>query len=134
MLPPEILGENTATSLPFKVDSWQLGLCVCNSLAIPVHEYLVLTVFLSQIFFILTDGVPFIRTSFGWSEYALDEYGERIESIKDPECVEMNELIPIELRDGFRPVLLALLQRDPAHRSSVQELLDYDWLMTEEDD
>ena len=27
-LPPELLGAGTTTTLPFKVDSWHLGLCV----------------------------------------------------------------------------------------------------------
>lgn len=35
---------------------------------------------------------------------------------------EMEEFIPAEFRDGFRPVLLALLRENPAHRSSVHEL------------
>jgi hypothetical protein len=66
--------------------------------------------------------------------YRPDEYEERIASLKDPKCVEMNELIPTELRDGFRPMLLGLLQRDPTHRSSVRELLNNDWFMKEEID
>ena len=66
--------------------------------------------------------------------YHPGEYEEQIALLKDPDSVEMKELIPAELRDCFRPILLALLQRDPAHRASVQQLLDNDWLMKEGDE
>ncbi|KAK4158348.1 kinase-like domain protein [Chaetomidium leptoderma] len=79
MLPPELLDQDATTSFPFKVDSWHLGLCI---------------------FFILTDGVPLMQCAFGGCVYRLGEYEERIASLDDPECVEMNELIPTELQES----------------------------------
>ncbi len=60
--------------------------------------------------------------------YPRDHYEEQMAALG------MNGLIPAELCDGSRPVVQALLQRDPAQRSSVRELLDNDWLMKEESD
>jgi hypothetical protein len=42
-LPPELLGAGATTTLPFKVDSWHLGLCVSHrpplSAALPFTDH-----------------------------------------------------------------------------------------------
>ena len=75
-----------------------------------------------------------MQGAFGRCAYPLDHYEEQIAALADPGSVEMNEVIPADLRDGFRPILLGLLQSDPSRRSSVRELLENRWLMKEEID
>ena len=63
--------------------------------------------------------------------YDLDHYREEMVALENGVYEEMDEFIPAELRDGFRSILLGLLRENPAHRSSVHELLDNDWLMND---
>lgn len=64
--------------------------------------------------------------------YDLNHYREEISRLENKVYDDMEEFIPAELRDGFWPVLLALLAENPAHRASVHELLENNWLMKEE--
>lgn len=70
-----------------------------------------------------------MQSAFGGCVYALHHYREEVPLLGDPDCNETNELIPAELRDGFRPILGALLREDSARRSWVWELFGNDWLM-----
>ena len=75
-----------------------------------------------------------MQGAFGGCVYDLDHYREEISALENGVYDEMEEFIPAEFRDGFRPVLLGLLKENPAHRSSVHELLQNDWLMKKEVD
>ncbi|KAK3899674.1 kinase-like domain-containing protein [Staphylotrichum tortipilum] len=108
-LPPELLGNSDATTnLPFKVDSWQLGLCM---------------------FFILTHGKFFI---YRWLRTAeedwLNQHRQEYAELSDAGS-ELCEKIPADLREGFRPILLSLLCPDPARRASVKDIARHQWLI-----
>jgi hypothetical protein len=81
-------------------------------------------------YFILTDGADFIHTGLGGytDENLRDECEEQYASLADTGS-ELSELIPDELREGSRPILLSLLCPDPTRRSSVAELANNKWLM-----
>jgi hypothetical protein len=82
-----------------------------------------------KMYFILTDGADFLRTGLRTTEEQLralyeQEYAELVDGRG-----EVTEWIPDDLREGFRPILLSLLCRDPAHRASVEEIACNKWLI-----
>jgi serine/threonine protein kinase len=127
--PPELLADGHATTaLPFKVDSWHLGLCVRLP---PIGAGQLLT--FKKMYFILTDGDEFLSL---WQLFqetsgpsSLLELYERSYTTLANGCAQMTELIPDDLREGFRPILLSLLCRDPSQRASVEEIAGNEWLM-----
>ncbi len=83
-----------------------------------------------QLYFILTNGASFLQRGLCGAQYRLDQYEEEFAELADDPCGELNEWIPPDLRECFRPVLLSLLCRDPARRASVEELTNNEWLMS----
>ncbi len=82
-------------------------------------------------YFILTDGAFYANQWLGQTEASLPEdYEEQYAALAD-ERSELSELIPEDLREGARPILLSLLCRDPTCRASVEELTQNRWLMNE---
>jgi hypothetical protein len=80
-------------------------------------------------FYILTEGAPFLHGRFGQTDgILLEEYEKRYAALADGDS-ELNEWIPDDLREGFRPILLSLLCLDPARRCPVEELTRNKWLM-----
>ena len=81
-------------------------------------------------YFILTNGADFVYPRLGGTtdEDLRDECEERYAALANDQS-ELSELIPDELREGSRPILLSLLCPDPTRRSSVAELAHNKWLM-----
>ncbi len=80
----------------------------------------------------VTDGAFFIYTGpRQTNEDLLRQYKAQWAALADPES-EANGMMPDELREGFRPVLLSLLCDDPTRRASVEDLKQNLWLMNED--
>ena len=58
--------------------------------------------------------------------------GKKYLHLKNSTYEEMDHFISDGFRDDLRPVLLGLLQENPAYRFPVHKLLENDWLMKEE--
>ncbi|KND92875.1 putative myosin light chain kinase [Tolypocladium ophioglossoides CBS 100239] len=97
---PELLTDKKITQ-PFKAESWYLG---------------------QLIYFVLLGGVPVFRGSF-WArdESDLEVYDLSLDAIESGQDEFMNEL-PEELRLHFSPYIMALLEKDPDKRLSIEDL------------
>lgn len=80
-------------------------------------------------FYILTDGAPFVQRGFGQTDESLRNQCKEQYAALAENGSELSELIPDDLKEGSRPILLSLLCQDPIRRSSVEELTHNTWLM-----
>ncbi|EGY21112.1 uncharacterized protein VDAG_02636 [Verticillium dahliae VdLs.17] len=109
-LPPELIGKNASTVLPFLVDSWQLGL---------------------TLYFILTDGFSIMEGGCHKSdEQVRSHYSDQIAQLRHGKDEGLEQL-PVSIRPNLTTILLLLLCHDPAQRLSVEKLSQNAWLMEE---
>lgn len=83
-------------------------------------------------FYVLTDGVPFVHRWLGTTDRdLLDQCEEEYAALADDRS-ELSGLIPADLWEGARPILQSLLCPDPNQRASVNELTHNTWLIGEQ--
>lgn len=82
-------------------------------------------------FYILTDGVPFVHRWFETTDNdLLDQWEEEYAALADDRS-ELSALFPTDLWEGVRSILQSLLCPDPSQRASVNELIHNKWLIGE---